>query len=240
MVIKLSTNELDAMKRTGMAGFGEALKNARKAAGIELAELAETTKVQRRYIIALEEEDWDSVHGGVIGRGFVRLIAREVDADMEPLLELYAEARIEDATDTLHPQDETEWALHPSAREGRIKMIAVVAAVLLGSIIGVWIWSPWSVEEKPVAERFIKEHTLEVRALEQTSVTLTGPGYPSVEKKLTPANILKLDVGAEIKIEAAEASAIRISWDGVMLKAPGPANGPVTVELPSQLESLKP
>ncbi|NTU60660.1 MAG: helix-turn-helix domain-containing protein, partial [Deltaproteobacteria bacterium] len=42
-------------------GFGDRLRRAREEAGREVKDLAEVTRVQGRYIEALEQEDWSVV-----------------------------------------------------------------------------------------------------------------------------------------------------------------------------------
>jgi len=73
--------------------FGPALAAARNAAKKSVEEISETTRIQPSYLRALETEDWDNVPGGVIGRGFVRLLSRELSVDAGSLMSLYIESR---------------------------------------------------------------------------------------------------------------------------------------------------
>ncbi len=84
------------MERIHGNGFGETLRRAREAAELTVEQLAEATRVQARYVHALEAEDWDSVPPGVIGRGFVRLLAKRLGTAGEALPALYAAARPEE------------------------------------------------------------------------------------------------------------------------------------------------
>jgi cytoskeletal protein RodZ len=56
-------------------------------------ELTKATRISRRFIEALENEDWDKLPGGVFGHGFVRAIARYLGLDEESLLGEYDLAR---------------------------------------------------------------------------------------------------------------------------------------------------
>lgn len=73
--------------------FGPTLVAARTAARKSVEEISETTRIQTSYLRALETEDWNNVPGGVIGRGFVRLLSRELSLDAEALMSLYIESR---------------------------------------------------------------------------------------------------------------------------------------------------
>ena len=59
------------MAETG-AGFGEVLRHERELRGVSLERLSAETKVNRRHLAALEEEDYKDLPGGVFRRGIVR------------------------------------------------------------------------------------------------------------------------------------------------------------------------
>lgn len=64
-----------------MESFGENLRRERELRGVTLAELANATKINPRYLRALEEDQFDVLPSGVFGRGFVRSIARYLSLD---------------------------------------------------------------------------------------------------------------------------------------------------------------
>ena len=70
-------------KGQGMGAFGERLRREREMRGISLNEISESTKISRRYLESLENEDFDSLPGGVFNRGFVRAYARFVGINEE-------------------------------------------------------------------------------------------------------------------------------------------------------------
>ena len=53
-----------------MQGIGEILKRTREAQGITLEEVAEATKIRRKYLEALENEAFDVLPGEVYAKGF--------------------------------------------------------------------------------------------------------------------------------------------------------------------------
>jgi cytoskeletal protein RodZ len=64
-----------------MESFGENLRRERELRGVTLAELANATKINPRYLRALEEDQFEILPSGVFGRGFVRSIARYLNLD---------------------------------------------------------------------------------------------------------------------------------------------------------------
>lgn len=90
------------MTERTLLGVGSALAEARRAQGLELADIALQLKFMPRQIESLEGERFDLLPGPTIARGMVRTYARFLKLDPEPLLEMMAgkvEAR--DATPQL-------------------------------------------------------------------------------------------------------------------------------------------
>jgi cytoskeleton protein RodZ len=123
-----------------MGDFGEALRRAREAAGRDLIDLAETTKIQPRYIEALETENWKIVPSGIIGRGFVRVIARELGLPVAELLEKYRVARGDDDPLPGRVLPDAELKVDEGSRR-RLIPVLVAAAVVILALASVWVWN---------------------------------------------------------------------------------------------------
>lgn len=76
-----------------MTEIGQTLKEAREKKGLTLDDLQQTTKIQKRYLIAIESENFDALPGDFYVRAFVQQYARVVGLDGEELL-----ARLEEET----------------------------------------------------------------------------------------------------------------------------------------------
>jgi cytoskeleton protein RodZ len=63
--------------------IGEQLRASREAKGLSLDALSHTTRVQTRYLAAIERNDVASVPPRPFGRGFVRAYAKEIGLDPE-------------------------------------------------------------------------------------------------------------------------------------------------------------
>jgi cytoskeleton protein RodZ len=66
-----------------MASFGERLKREREMRGVSLEEIAESTKIGKRHLQALETEDFDQLPGGIFNKGFVRAYSKYLGLDEE-------------------------------------------------------------------------------------------------------------------------------------------------------------
>src|SRR5438270_4553551 len=67
--------------RKNMASFGERLKREREMRGVSLEEIAESTKIGKRNLSALETEEFEKLPGGIFNKGFVRAYAKYLGLD---------------------------------------------------------------------------------------------------------------------------------------------------------------
>lgn len=130
-----------------MGAFGDKLRREREMRGVTIAEMSESTKISKRWLQALEDEEFDVLPGGVFNRGFVRSYARFLGINEEQAVSDYVEASNE------QPPPEDKFPLEIHEKEGSPPLnpkrsflpvaLAIVALVLVG---GGWTW--W-VKHKP-------------------------------------------------------------------------------------------
>ena len=78
-----------------MGSFGERMRREREMRGIKLEEITESTKISRRNLLALEEEHFDRLPGGIFNKGFVRAYARFLGLDEEQAVQDFMTASAE-------------------------------------------------------------------------------------------------------------------------------------------------
>jgi cytoskeleton protein RodZ len=89
-----------------MGRFGEELRKERIARGIALEEITEATKISSRHLLALEEEQFRQLPGGVFNKGIVRSYARVVGLDEDAWIGRFMNAYQESGAVT---DDDASW-----------------------------------------------------------------------------------------------------------------------------------
>ena len=72
-----------------MTGLGERLKEARVAKGYTLDDLQTITKIQKRYLSSIENEDFGTMPGAFYVRAFIKQYAEAVGLNADEMLGLY-------------------------------------------------------------------------------------------------------------------------------------------------------
>ncbi|MEH7882697.1 RodZ domain-containing protein [Bacillus sp. JJ1609] len=72
-----------------MTELGNILKEAREAKGLSLDELQSITKIQKRYLIGIEDGNYSMMPGKFYVRAFIKQYAEAVGIDPDPLFEQY-------------------------------------------------------------------------------------------------------------------------------------------------------
>ncbi|BDR60229.1 helix-turn-helix domain-containing protein [Lactobacillus xylocopicola] len=72
-----------------MADIGEKLQHAREAKGFSIEDVEKATKIQSRYLIAIEQNDFAKLPGDFYVRAFIRQYAQIVGLDGKQLLSEY-------------------------------------------------------------------------------------------------------------------------------------------------------
>lgn len=75
--------------------IGIMLKEAREEKGLSLDDIQDMTKIQKRYLAAIEQEDYHALPGRFYARAFIREYAQAVELNPDVLLEEFDEDSIE-------------------------------------------------------------------------------------------------------------------------------------------------
>ena len=75
-----------------MGNFGDTLRQEREFRGITLDAITRVTKISNRHLVALEQEHFDVLPGGVFNKSMVREYARVVGLDQEEWVGRYLTA----------------------------------------------------------------------------------------------------------------------------------------------------
>lgn len=86
--------------------IGETLREAREAKSLTLDDIQDLTKIQKRYLVAIEQNDFHVLPGRFYARAFIKEYAQAVDLDASELLAEFDEDEIE----TEHDQEEVQYS----------------------------------------------------------------------------------------------------------------------------------
>lgn len=122
-----------------MNEIGQKLREARIEKGYTLDDLQQITKIQKRYLIAIEDGDFDALPGSFYVRAFIKQYAQTVGLDSEALLAEYqdklpdtkpaeyVEKSVENQTRLTRETTDSKW----SKWRNLLPQISIVAVVLI-------------------------------------------------------------------------------------------------------------
>lgn len=209
----MSNDESDNLENEDSVSesFGEFLKRHREASGKSLEEIAQVTRISKRYLSALENNDLDALPAPTFSRGFLRGYALEVGMNLEECLERFdrfmratAPTQIRDirkikkAGLSLGEHRETQPGL----------WIGLVVLIFILIISGIFLWSSGSDEEVASTPEVIENSgnsEIEIEKLSDHTgqKDLVAPVPPSTLEIIAERSVslkLRLDDKAEQEI----------------------------------------
>lgn len=146
-----------------VTGLGDRLREARTTKGYSLDDLQAITKIQKRYLSGIENEEYGMMPGSFYVRAFIKQYAEAVGLDPDEMLTLY-----KDTTPSQMPAEESAQASAPpmSRRRGlqnrRLNEMmpkVIVALFIIFIVVAFWFLYQWA-STKPVVEDAITEPPL--------------------------------------------------------------------------------
>jgi len=142
-----------------MGSFGEDLRKERLTRGVALEDISAVTKISQRHLIALEQERFRLLPGGILSKGIVRGYASALGLDPQDWTERFLHACSSSGQLTDDERDWTAFAsnvgkariLNREAFEVRLRWIGAILlllAVVAGGFLAVryyglrWGWWP--------------------------------------------------------------------------------------------------
>jgi cytoskeletal protein RodZ len=127
-----------------MGSFGDRMRREREMRGIKLEEITESTKISRRHLLAIEEEHFDRLPGGIFNKGFVRAYARFLGLDEEQAVQDFMTASADyDQPLALQPpgfESSIKPPIMPSEASERRKDLGWALVALLVLAVGLFGW----------------------------------------------------------------------------------------------------
>jgi cytoskeletal protein RodZ len=125
-----------------MGNFGEDLRMERLSRGIALEEITAVTKISQRYLVALEQESFRLLPGGILSKGIVRSYVGALGLDPQDWTDRYMKA-YSDSGQML--DDDRSWTafasnvgkariMHHEVVEVRLRWIGAILLLLVVAI----------------------------------------------------------------------------------------------------------
>lgn len=137
-----------------LASFGEELRREREIRGISLKEIADATKISKRFLEAIERNDHQTLPAPVFTRGFVREYARYLGLNSEEMVNRYNFAAASDDRIEKPPQIEKypqtpvrDITPKPPPKRGippayaRVNRNAIAITLIVVALAGVGYWA---------------------------------------------------------------------------------------------------
>jgi cytoskeletal protein RodZ len=127
-----------------MGNFGEDLRMERLARGIALEDITAVTKISQRHLVALEQERFRLLPGGILNKGIVRGYATAVGLDQQDWTDRFMKAYVASGHKI---DDERGWTAfaanvgkarmeHREAVEMRMRWIGAIVLLLVVAAAG--------------------------------------------------------------------------------------------------------
>jgi cytoskeletal protein RodZ len=199
-----------------MGAFGEKLRREREMRDVTLSEISESTKISKRSLQALEDEDFDLLPGGVFNRGFVRAYARYLGIDEEQAVADYVSAS--PASTFAQPQTANETQRSGSgganpqqSSDGDSKIKAAASGSNDSSGLELGRNGP-------------RSFTVFVNAKEDSWISIIADGKTVMEGTLEANNQKSIRAGKQLVLKTGNAAGIEVSYNGKPLGALGKEN----------------
>ena len=172
--------------------IGKKLQEARQAKGYTLDDLQQITKIQKRYLIAIEDEKFDELPGDFYVRAFIKQYANTVGLDGKELLREYdddlPEAKTAEYSDHISQAVETRASQRKTVSNSVSKARQYLPTVIIACVIVVVLAAIW-------ITAIARSHRDSSTRIDNSSVSVSGESRKkasSAKKTSTKTSTAKL------------------------------------------------
>lgn len=195
-----------------MGTLGETLRQARLDKGVSLAQAERETRIRRKYLEALEAEDFGALPAPVYVRGFIRTYADYLGLNPEAMVDLYQPARGREERLPIRPAT-------PQIERRRVislRPVLIALAVVAGALLLGYLWTQYNsfaeslrqAEREQVLPSSRSQPTAGVAKPLPTRTPTPAPATPTPTPTATPVR------GVVVEVRLTGRSWIEVTADG--------------------------
>lgn len=144
---------------------GKYLKEQREKLGISIEEIAEETKIQKRYLEELENDEYEALPGEAYIKGFLRNYSAVLKINSDEVIEMYKKMQNNSTEKEEDAEDNTE-ELIPTGKVKKMNVLILILVIVI-FIAGIFMFIKNNFLTKK-AETQIKTQTLSEEYLVKT------------------------------------------------------------------------
>jgi len=181
---------MTAFKKTRLASsrtIGERLREHRLELKLSVEEAVQATKINRKYLEAIEQGNYKQLPGEVYVRNFLKKYAEFLQLDVEEVIGQYAKEHgvVKQITNQGPRFVQRHVDAKPLLTPKRLRRLGFIIVVLI--VLGYIAWQVWSIVrppeliiDYPPARLTIQDQTIEVRGYTEPESTVTINGQEAL------------------------------------------------------------
>src|SRR5690625_4357489 len=130
--------------------IGEILKEEREAHNLTLDDIQEMTKIQKRYLIAIERDDFQALPGRFYARAFIKEYAQAVGLDPAVVLEGFDEDQIQTKEEETVQYTRLERSRRSRSGKSSSLFSLLPSIIVIVLVIGI-IFVAWTLYQKTLS-----------------------------------------------------------------------------------------
>lgn len=124
------------------SSLGAQLRRAREAHNVSLRDISDQTRISRRYLEAIEADDYKNLPGGIFNRSFVKAFARAVGLNEADAIRAYERtARAQGESPDELPTSRQPARLYTDGESPRSPLVTVFLSILILAVISLGVYA---------------------------------------------------------------------------------------------------
>ena len=195
--------------------IGKKLRDARQEKGYTLDDLQQLTKIQKRYLIAIEDEKFDELPGDFYVRAFIKQYANTVGLDGNELLTEFNEqlpkAKTEEYSDHISQAVETRANRRKTVSQGVSKVRQYMPTIIIACVIVIVLAAIW-------VTAIVRGHQDASTKIDNSSVSVSGESRKKSSSSSAKKHSTKTKKSQAIKLTEASRNSTSVTYNAASLK----------------------